>query len=75
MTKSRPTAVNGYQKPPRRRFALAPHHRLLRTGCRRAIRRSPDETGLKLLRDPVSGLPVVRLHGDLRPGEVSLVLE
>jgi hypothetical protein len=55
-------------------FKLAPHQHVLETHAwgRFGTR---NDTGLRLLRDPRTGWPVTRDHGDLRPGEVSLVLE
>lgn len=66
-----PLAVQG-----KRYFKLAHHQRTIpahfwgRFGVG-----MESESGFKILRDPRTGEPVVREHGDLKPGEVSLVLE
>jgi hypothetical protein len=60
----------------KRYFKLAPHQRTIEAHAlgRFGLGRE-SEAGFKVLRDPVTGWPVVRDHGDLKPGEVSLVLE
>ena len=67
-----------YGPASRRVFALAEHHYLIRchplSRLGKALERF-DHSGFKLLRDPKTGFPVARHHGDLKPGEVSLVLE
>lgn len=77
--KPRP-APGGYNgQPPARRFQLAHHHYLLninpwhKFGLAYAALHE-DESKFKLLRAP-DGRPVARRHADLKPGEVSLVLE
>jgi len=63
----------GYNGPKRRYFKLAAHQRLLDIPPYHRLSRR-FETGFKILRSP-DGRPVCREHSDLRPGEVSLVLE
>jgi hypothetical protein len=68
-------AAGGYGKPPRRVFVLAPHHYLLPAPFLDRYNSDPYfDVGLKPLRAP-DGRLVARRHGDLKPGEVSLVLE
>lgn len=72
-------ALSGYGKPLRRTFNLAPHHYLLDVHPWHRFGRAyaalhEDESKLKLLRSP-DGRPTARRHADLKPGEVSLVLE
>lgn len=68
----------GYGKQPKRTFQLAPHHYLVPAPWNGKYVSDPDREqrifGFKLLRAP-DGRPVARRHDDLRPGEVSLVLE
>lgn len=62
--------------PPRKgEFRLAPHHVIVLSGYGRAlIKGDPtNRRGFQVLCTP-GGLPVARLHGDLKPGEVSWVL-
>lgn len=66
--------LHGYGGKPRRFFKLAPHQRLLSTG-KWSKPGLPHDQGLKVLRDPNTGWAVARLHSDLKPGEVSVVLE
>lgn len=58
-----------YFKPAHHQRTI-PAHVLGRFGVARE-----SDYGFKVLRDPRTGHPVVRDHGDLKPGEVSLVLE
>lgn len=66
-----PLAVQG-----KRYFKLAHHQRTIPAHFwgRFGVGMEGDY-GFKVLRDPRTGHPVVRDHGDLKPGEVSLVLE
>lgn len=66
-----PLAVQG-----KRYFKLAHHQRTIPAHFwgRFGVGMEGDY-GFKVLRDPRTGHPVVREHGDLKPGEVSLVLE
>jgi hypothetical protein len=60
----------------KRYFKLAPHQRTIEANAYgRFGVNYESEYGFKVLRDPRTGQPVVRDHGDLKPGEVSLVLE
>ena len=59
---------------PKRKFSLAHHQELLPVHPLGRLGQQM-ETGFRLLRDPNTGFPVKRYHSDLRPGEVSLVLE
>lgn len=57
-------------------FKLAPHQRTIEAHFLGRFGAGMEgEYGFKVLRDPRTGYPVVRDHGDLKPGEVSLVLE
>lgn len=67
--------LQGYEtNHPGRELHLAPHQRLLDVDPYGRFGKYM-ESGFKLLRDPQTGKPVARDHSDLRPGEVSLVLE
>lgn len=60
----------------KRYFKLAPHQRVIEAHLfSRFGVLGESEYGFKVLRDPRTGHPVVRDHGDLKPGEISLVLE
>lgn len=60
----------------KRYFKLAHHQRTIPAHpLGRFGAGTEGEYGFKVLRDPRTGWPVVRDHGDLKPGEVSLVLE
>jgi hypothetical protein len=62
--------------PGKRYFKLAAHQRTMEAHAfGRFGAACESEYGFKVLRDPRTGWPVVRDHGDLKPGEVSLVLE
>lgn len=62
--------------PGKRYFKLAHHQRLLEAHpLGRFGVGMESQYGFKVLRDPRTGWPVIRDHGDLKPGEVSLVLE
>lgn len=60
---------------PARRFELPHHHRLVISGYGRSLLPSEpgQRQGFPVLCSP-GGYPVARLHGDLKPGEVSWVL-
>lgn len=76
----RDPALYGYngEKRRRRTLRLAPHHYLTGRppfGWSRYREYDEGERGFSLLRDPETGRAVARKHGDLKPGEISLVLE
>ena len=58
--------------PPARHFSLGPHQTLLKTGYGPLVQPS-GHGGLTLHTSP-GGLPVIRRHADLRPGEINFVL-
>ncbi len=69
---------NSYSKPiTKPPFELAPHHKIAYTDLFHrfslALEQTQADNALRLLRSP-SGYPIVREHGDLKPGEISLVL-
>jgi hypothetical protein len=85
MSQNRPTRKRsegrlngGYGKPVKRVFKLAPHHYLVPAPWSGKYVSDPGLEdrifGFKLFRAPDGSL-VARKHDDLRPGEVSLVLE
>jgi hypothetical protein len=61
-----------YSGPPVRHFSLAPHQTLLRTDYGHLIQ--PSGNGGLTLHTSPDGLPVIRQHADLRPGEINFVL-
>lgn len=67
------TKRHGYGGRPRRTFVLAHHQYLVAAGLTADGRIS--DGGFKLLRCPKTKQAVARRHPDLKPGEVSLVLE
>lgn len=70
-------AANGNVAVSGRPFRMAEHQRLIRVGRFSPLSRWAEEVDpesqLQLLRGP-DGSPVVREHGDLREGEIGLVL-